>query len=114
MHETHADRPKWRTDRTFDPEVRNPDGDRRMTETTSEYADFEGLTGARTAAFGKTSIKKHIPKTNRKNVGENHYGCLAVGVPKSAEPYRRIEGSWYGIVLGASPASRRDVRFSRN
>ncbi|WP_433398502.1 hypothetical protein [Streptomyces sp. CA-146814] len=86
-----------------------------------ETADVAGaerfwadLTGARTAAFGKTSIKKHIPKTNRKNVGENYHGCLAVRVLQSAELYRRIEGSWYGIVLGASPASRHDVRFSRN
>lgn len=86
-----------------------------------ETADVAGaerfwadLTGARTAAFGKTSIKKHIPKTNRKNVGENYHGCLAVRVLQSAELYRRIEGSWYGIVLGASPASRHDVRFSRD
>lgn len=86
-----------------------------------ETADVAGaerfwadLTGARTAAFGKTSIKKHIPKTNRKNVGENYHGCLAVRVLQSAELYRRIEGSWYGIVLGASPASRHNVRFSRD
>lgn len=71
------------------------------------------LTGAAPSAFGKTSLKKHSPKTNRKNVGENYRGCLAVRVLKSAELYRRIEGSWYGIVLGAETASRSNVRFSR-
>lgn len=98
------------------------DDDRlRFHVLTHETADVAGaerfwadLTGGRTAAFGKTSIKKHIPKTNRKNVGENCHDCLAVRVLQSAELYRRIEGSWYGIVLGASPASRHDVRFSRD
>ncbi|MEV4877637.1 hypothetical protein [Streptomyces cyaneofuscatus] len=85
-----------------------------------ETADVAGaerfwadLTGAAPSAFGKTSLKKHSPKTNRKNVGENYRGCLAVRVLKSAELYRRIEGSWYGIVLGAETASRSNVRFSR-
>ncbi|MGK3093661.1 hypothetical protein ACG93S_29365 [Streptomyces sp. WAC01490] len=85
-----------------------------------ETADVAGaerfwadLTGAAPSAFGKTSLKKHSPKTNRKNVGENYRGCLAVRVLKSAELYRRIEGSWYGIVLGADPANRPNVRFSR-
>ncbi|MEV1045304.1 hypothetical protein [Streptomyces sp. NPDC049916] len=70
------------------------------------------LTGAGPSAFGKTSLKRHTPKTNRKNAGENYRGCLAVRVLKSAELYRRIEGSWCGIVLGADPANRSNVRFS--
>ncbi|MFH9755066.1 hypothetical protein [Streptomyces griseus] len=86
-----------------------------------ETADVAGaerfwaeLTGAESAAFGKTSLKKHSPKTNRKNVGDNYRGCLAVRVLKGAELYRRIEGSWYGIVLGADTANRRNVRFDRD
>jgi hypothetical protein len=50
----------------------------------------------------KTTLKKHNPKTVRKNTGETYRGCLAVKVLKSADLYRRIEGSWYGIVLGAT------------
>nr|WTB31746.1 hypothetical protein OG781_21660 [Streptomyces sp. NBC_00830] len=64
------------------------------------------LTGAETSAFGKTSIKRHSPKTNRKNVGENYRGCLAVRVLKSADLYRRIEGWWYGIVGAAKRADQ--------
>ncbi|MEU5579797.1 hypothetical protein ABZ791_27255 [Streptomyces huasconensis] len=56
------------------------------------------LTGAPAEAFGKTSIKKHSPKTNRKNVGTAYRGCLCVRVQQGAELYRRIEGAWYGIV----------------
>ncbi|MDQ0984956.1 hypothetical protein [Streptomyces sp. V2I9] len=86
-----------------------------------ESADVAGaerfwaeLTGAESAAFGKTSLKKHSPKTNRRNVNEDYRGCLVVRVLKSADLYRRIEGSWYGIVLGADPANRHDVRFGGN
>ncbi|MGW7572596.1 hypothetical protein [Streptomyces sp. NPDC054765] len=59
------------------------------------------LTGADQSAFGKTTLKKHNPKTVRKNVGEDYHGCLMIRVSQSAELYRRIEGWWYGIVLGA-------------
>ncbi|MET7798933.1 hypothetical protein [Streptomyces decoyicus] len=59
------------------------------------------LTGADRSAFGKTTLKKHNPKTVRKNVGEGYHGCLMIRVSQSAELYRRIEGWWYGIVLGA-------------
>ncbi|MCX5450943.1 hypothetical protein [Streptomyces nigrescens] len=59
------------------------------------------LVGVDVAALQKTTIKKHNPKTTRKNVGEGYRGCLVVRVLQSAELYRRIEGWWYGIVLGA-------------
>ncbi|MEW2082563.1 hypothetical protein [Streptomyces sp. NPDC005283] len=59
------------------------------------------LTDADTAAFGKTSLKKHNPKTRRKKVGEEYRGCLVVRVLQSAELYRRVEGWWCGIVVAA-------------
>ncbi|MFD9817039.1 hypothetical protein [Streptomyces sp. NPDC059080] len=61
------------------------------------WAEFVGID---TTALQKTTIKKHNPKTVRKNVGEGYRGCLVVRVRRSAELYRRIEGWWYGIVLG--------------
>ncbi|MFI6103514.1 hypothetical protein [Streptomyces sp. NPDC051310] len=67
------------------------------------------LVGAAPEAFNKTSIKKHNPRTVRKNVGADYRGCLMVKVLKSADLYRRIEGSWYGIV-GAAPAAGRENR----
>lgn len=65
------------------------------------WADVVGGVGS----FGGTSIKKHNPLTNRKNIGERYQGCLMVRVNQSADLYRRIEGWWYGIVLGAGPAT---------
>ncbi|MFJ2742653.1 hypothetical protein ACIO3O_23640 [Streptomyces sp. NPDC087440] len=63
------------------------------------WADFVGEDFAN---FGKTSLKKHNPKTNRKNTGDAYHGCLVIQVRQSADLYRRIEGWWYGIV-GAAP-----------
>lgn len=64
------------------------------------------LAGADASAFGKTSIKKHSPATNRKNTGPTYRGCLVVRVLKSADLYRRIEGWQYGIVGAAQQADQ--------
>lgn len=84
----------------------------RFTVMIHENADVAGaehywadLVGGDRSAFNKTTVKKHNPKTVRKNVGETYRGCLVIKVLKGAELYRRIEGSWYGIVLGADSAT---------
>ncbi|MFJ2217526.1 hypothetical protein ACIQVO_28720 [Streptomyces sp. NPDC101062] len=59
------------------------------------------------ATFRKTTLKKHNPKTVRKNVGETYRGCLVIRVSQSAELYRRIEGWWYGIVGATSSTDRK-------
>ncbi|MFJ2437230.1 hypothetical protein ACIOWM_28850 [Streptomyces anulatus] len=59
------------------------------------------LAGTDIASFGKTTLKKHNPKTNRKNVGTDYRGCLVIQVRQSADLYRRIEGWWCGIVGGS-------------
>ncbi|MFH9988390.1 hypothetical protein [Streptomyces luteogriseus] len=81
----------------------------RYSVMIHETADIPGaeqywadLVDAERTAFNKTTLKKHNPKTVRKNTGEAYRGCLVIKVRKSADLYRRIEGSWYGIVLGAT------------
>ncbi|MGV2919380.1 hypothetical protein [Streptomyces alfalfae] len=78
-----------------------------------ESADVAGaerywseLTGADASAFNKTVLKKHNPKTVRKNTAENYRGCLAVRVRQGSDLYRRIEGAWCGIVLSARRSGR--------
>ncbi|MFC9630502.1 hypothetical protein ACFTY8_14680 [Streptomyces mirabilis] len=66
------------------------------------WADHVGTDGS---SFNKSTLKKHNPKTVRKNVGDNYRGCLVIYVLQSADLYRRIEGAWYGIVLGADSAT---------
>lgn len=59
------------------------------------------LVGGDPATFQKPTLKKHNAKTARKNTGDAYRGCLVVSVTQSAELYRRMEGAWYGIVVGA-------------
>ncbi|MFE4957396.1 hypothetical protein ACFRCW_25740 [Streptomyces sp. NPDC056653] len=59
------------------------------------------LTGTDVSSFGRTTLKKHNPKTVRKNVGIDYRGCLVIHVQQSADLYRRIEGWWCGIVGGS-------------
>ncbi|MFB6718206.1 hypothetical protein [Streptomyces sp. NPDC056358] len=72
-------------------------------DATSAERFWADLVGPGVGKFGKTSIKRHNPRTNRKNTGEGYQGCLTIRVNQSAALYRRIEGWWCGIV-GAAPS----------
>lgn len=61
--------------------------------------------GVDRAAFSKATLKKHNPRTVRKNTADAYHGCLVIYVRQSADLYRRMEGAWYGIVLGANSAT---------
>jgi transcriptional regulator with XRE-family HTH domain len=58
------------------------------------------VTGADPAQFRKPTLKRHNPKTVRKNVGEDYHGCLVIVVLRSADTYQRIEG-WARGAMGA-------------
>ncbi|MFD5912138.1 hypothetical protein ACFWHL_25780 [Streptomyces massasporeus] len=64
-------------------------------------AYWTDLVGVDAGTLQGTTLKKHNPKTVRKNVGDSYRGCLAIYVARSADLYRRVEGAWYGIVEGA-------------
>lgn len=74
-----------------------------VTAAQQFWAD---LVGVEAATFQKPTLKKHNPKTTRKNTEEAYRGCLIIYVLKSADLYRRIEGSWYGIVESARQADQ--------
>ncbi|MFE0671827.1 hypothetical protein [Streptomyces sp. NPDC058867] len=69
-------------------------------ERAKQY--WADLVGVEISAFQKTTIKKHNPKTVRKNVGEDYRGCLVIRVSQGAELYRQIEGWWSGMVAQAT------------
>jgi transposase len=50
------------------------------------------IIGAEPASFYKAVLKRHNPRTIRKNVGPDYHGCLRIDVLDSAGLYRRIEG----------------------
>ncbi|WP_406148320.1 hypothetical protein [Streptomyces sp. NBC_01012] len=56
------------------------------------------VVGVDVSALRKTTLKKHNPKTSRKNTDEAYRGCLVIRVAQGAELYRRVEGWWHGIV----------------
>ncbi|HEX2849485.1 MAG TPA: hypothetical protein VHN98_02995 [Acidimicrobiales bacterium] len=54
-------------------------------------------------ASRKPTVKRHNPKTVRKNVGAHYHGCLIVSVRRSGELNLRIEG-WFGGIVAAVAA----------
>ncbi|MGV9389046.1 hypothetical protein ACWDQL_07910 [Streptomyces olivaceus] len=72
-------------------------------ESAKRY--WADLVGVDVPRLQKTTIKKHNPKTVRKNVGADYRGCLVVRVSQGAELYRRIEGWWGGMVSGVTAPS---------
>lgn len=65
------------------------------------------VTGIPSERFGKTTLKRHNPKTVRKNVGDSYHGCVIIRVLQGAELYQRIEGWTAGIVHGGLRTNER-------
>ncbi|MFE6839720.1 hypothetical protein ACFVFI_33470 [Streptomyces sp. NPDC057705] len=64
------------------------------------------VVGLDASHFGKTTLKRHNPRTNRKKTGDTYNGCLSVRVLQGADLYRRIEGWWCGIVGAVDPTTK--------
>lgn len=64
---------------------------------------WQDVTGLEPGQFRRPSIKRHNPKTVRKNTGASYHGCLVIYVRSSADLYRRIEG-WASAAMTASGA----------
>ena len=62
------------------------------------------ITEAPADQFCTPTLKRHNPKTVRKNVGEDYHGCLRIDVYRSADLYRQIEG-WAASSMGAARAA---------
>jgi hypothetical protein len=69
-------------------------------------AFWAAATGVCTDRFLRPTLKRHNPKTVRRNVGERYVGCLVVRVRRSTELNRRIAGWWAGIVGGIEVPER--------
>ncbi|MFJ4818467.1 MULTISPECIES: terminase gpP N-terminus-related DNA-binding protein [Streptomyces] len=75
-------------------------------DVDAAHRHWADLVGVAASAFAKPTLKKHNPKTVRKNTGDDYHGCLVVTVSRSAELYNRIEGWWSGIVTHAAARLR--------
>lgn len=63
------------------------------------------VTGVQIHAFGAPVLKRHNPKTVRKNVNDAYVGCLVIRLRQCRTLYQRIEGVWQGI-MGALPPTQ--------
>lgn len=59
------------------------------------------VTAASEEQFRRPTLKRHNPKTVRKNSGADYHGCLRVDVRRGSVLYRRIAG-WASAVMTAS------------
>ncbi len=67
---------------------------------TRWWADRIGVSRER---MQRPTLKRHSPRTKRRNVGEDYHGCVTVNVPRSRELYWWIEG----VVAGAAGVTSR-------
>jgi hypothetical protein len=75
-----------------------------------ETADVEAaqrfwldVTQAHPAQFRRPTLKRHNPKTVRKNTGGDYHGCLRIDVLRSSTLYRQIEG-WAAAAMAGTVA----------
>jgi transposase len=75
-----------------------------------ESADIEAaqqywldVTGLPRQQFSRPTVKRHKPKTNRKNTGGSYRGCLAIRVLRSTGLYKQIEGWASAATAAPSP-----------
>ena len=80
-----------------------------------ETADVEAaqrfwldVTHAQPSQFRTPALKRHNPKTMRKNVGEGYLGCLRIDVRRSSDLYRKIEG-WAAAAMSGPVLSARSA-----
>lgn len=72
-------------------------------DTATNY--WAAVAGVPATEFRRATLKRHQPKTVRKNVGVDYHGCLVINVRRSTELYRQIAGWWSGIAayVGSRP-----------
>lgn len=74
-------------------------------DVAAAHAFWQEITGADSTLFGSPTLKRHNPKTVRRNVAEGYHGCLRVDVRRSTWLYRQVEGWMKGMVDEAGRGS---------
>jgi transcriptional regulator with XRE-family HTH domain len=61
------------------------------------------VTQARPDQFRRPVLKRHNPRTIRKNPGDGYHGCLRIDVLRGTDLYRKIEGWAAAVMTGLGP-----------
>jgi hypothetical protein len=69
---------------------------------------WQGVLGVPPEQFRRPNIKRHKPRTSRRNTGADYHGCLQIRVARSGDLYRKIEG-WVSAVMAAEDAGDQSV-----
>jgi hypothetical protein len=67
-------------------------------DVAAAEAYWRSVVGRPGVEFGRATLKRHNPKTVRKQVGDDYHGCLTVTVLQPSSLYRRVDGWWRGIL----------------
>jgi transposase len=67
-------------------------------DVQASMAHWASVVGVPASQFSSPALKRHNPRTVRKNVGIDYHGCLTVTVRRSTELGRQIAGWFEGIV----------------
>ena len=62
---------------------------------------WSDVVGVAVTALQRTTLKRHNPKTLRRNIGESYHGCLCVAVRRSTDLNIQIAGWFEGIAAAA-------------
>lgn len=76
-------------------------------EAATRY--WAGLVNVDPEDFRRANLKRHNPKTVRKNVEEDYVGCLVVRLVQCRTLYQRIAGAWQGIMGGLPQGGTDDL-----
>jgi transcriptional regulator with XRE-family HTH domain len=66
--------------------------------------EWQQITRLPADQFHKPTLKRHNPKTVRKNTGDGYRGCLVIQVRQGLTLYRQIEG-WAAAAMGSRAMS---------
>lgn len=78
-------------------------------DVASHEAWWQWRLGLQAQQFRRATLKRHNPKTVRKNVNDQYHGCLVVRVLRPAPVYDAIEGWWQRMVSAAEVRGSQSV-----
>lgn len=77
-------------------------------DVTAAEAYWRSVIGLPETTFRRATLKRHNPKTVRKQTGDDYHGCLAIQVRGSSGLYRLVDGCWRAIVAARGLRSMPD------